>query len=198
MVRLRNLALATLLLVCLSVYLFYSNAFTDSVVEVVSLRNYSTSVRFRLRNRRPPELPLETTGPSEHLFLTEDADDPKFRVSLEGLTIENGDDAQSENVSSLKKILFWNENSDQKHFGFGFGRAPFVRAGCRVDGCMTTGARDRFRPEELDAVVWHFRSKDRTLPEKRSPHTRYVFWVMESASYLYGDISASTASSTGP
>ncbi|XP_042872471.1 alpha-(1,3)-fucosyltransferase C-like [Penaeus japonicus] len=75
-----------------------------------------------------------------------------------------------------------------KHYGFGFGRAPFVRAGCRVDACLTTGQRHRFPPEEIDALIWHFRSDDKSLPEKRFPHARYVFWVLESASYLY-DIS---------
>nr|XP_045620426.1 alpha-(1,3)-fucosyltransferase C-like isoform X2 [Procambarus clarkii] len=88
----------------------------------------------------------------------------------------------------LKKILFWNEAYSNKHFGFGFGREPFLRAGCRVNTCMTTGDRSRFPLNEIDALLWHFRSNDRSLPRVRSPHTRYVFWMMESASHLYGRI----------
>ncbi|XP_037783859.1 alpha-(1,3)-fucosyltransferase C-like isoform X1 [Penaeus monodon] len=99
-----------------------------------------------------------------------------------------------ENVSSdadgppLKRILFWNDAYSNKDFGFGFGREPFIRAGCRVNTCLTTGKRDRFPLKELDAVIWHFRANDKSLPAERSPHTRYVFWMMESASHLFGDI----------
>ncbi|XP_066953047.1 alpha-(1,3)-fucosyltransferase C-like isoform X1 [Macrobrachium rosenbergii] len=75
-----------------------------------------------------------------------------------------------------------------KDFGLGYGREPFILARCPVNTCFTTGDRNRFKPEELDAVLWHFRANDRSLPSVRSPHTRYVFWVMESASYLYGNI----------
>ncbi|XP_068213476.1 alpha-(1,3)-fucosyltransferase C-like [Palaemon carinicauda] len=90
----------------------------------------------------------------------------------------------------LKKILFWNDSYGSKYFGLGYGREPFIRAKCPVNTCFTTSDRNRFKPEETDAVLWHFRAKDRTLPSKRSPHTRYVFWLMESASYLYGNINA--------
>ncbi|XP_071535700.1 alpha-(1,3)-fucosyltransferase C-like isoform X2 [Panulirus ornatus] len=92
------------------------------------------------------------------------------------------------NNPPLKKILYWNDNYGNKHFGFGFGREPFLRAGCRVNTCMTTGSRTRFPAEEIDAIIWHFRSKDKSLPDKRSPHTRYVFWMMESASHLFGNL----------
>ncbi|XP_069165577.1 alpha-(1,3)-fucosyltransferase C isoform X2 [Procambarus clarkii] len=88
----------------------------------------------------------------------------------------------------LKKILFWNEVFDLKHFWFGFGREPFLRAGCRVNTCMTTGDRSRFPHEEIDALLWHFRSDDKSLPTQRSPHTRYVFWLMESPAHLFARI----------
>ncbi|XP_047470885.1 alpha-(1,3)-fucosyltransferase C-like isoform X1 [Penaeus chinensis] len=204
MIRLRNLLLPLLLLVCLLIYLLYTNTLNGRLVQVDLLKNFSTSVKDRLRHRtkqdkpldfpislwRPSEQPANTTFPSDQLFPTEDADDPKFKVPPADLFKENGDAANSEkDVSSLKKILFWNDDYHNKHFGFGFGHAPFVRAGCRVDGCLTTGERGRFLPEELDAVVWHFRSDDKSLPGRRSPHTRYVFWLLESPPHLYGDIS---------
>ncbi|XP_045620495.2 alpha-(1,3)-fucosyltransferase C isoform X1 [Procambarus clarkii] len=88
----------------------------------------------------------------------------------------------------LKKILFWNSAYDNMHYGFGFGREPFLRAGCPVNTCMTTSNRSRFPLKDIDALMWHFRANDRSLPATRSPHTRYVFWVMESASYLFGEL----------
>ncbi|XP_064093660.1 alpha-(1,3)-fucosyltransferase C-like isoform X2 [Macrobrachium nipponense] len=99
-----------------------------------------------------------------------------------------GPGSEDVNNTSLKKILFWNEAYGSKDFGLGYGREPFIRAKCPVNTCFTTGNRSRFKHEELDAILWHFRSNDRSLPSVRSPHTRYVFWVMESASYLYGNI----------
>lgn len=93
-----------------------------------------------------------------------------------------------DDTSHLKKILFWNDDYYNKHFGFGFGHEPFLIAGCRVNTCTTTGDRTRYSLEEVDAVIWHFRANDRSLPDYRSPHTRYVLWLMESPSYLYGDL----------
>ncbi|XP_071524410.1 alpha-(1,3)-fucosyltransferase C-like [Panulirus ornatus] len=74
------------------------------------------------------------------------------------------------------------------HYGFGLGRQPFVRAGCRVNTCLTTAVRNRYPLDQLDALVWHFRAKDKTLPDHRWPHTRYVFWMMESPQHLFGDL----------
>ncbi|XP_042872431.1 alpha-(1,3)-fucosyltransferase C-like isoform X2 [Penaeus japonicus] len=88
----------------------------------------------------------------------------------------------------LKKILFWNDAYGSRHFGFGYGREPFIRAGCRVNTCTTTSNRGKYPLKDLDAVIWHFRANDKSLPAERSPHTRYIFWMMESASYLFGDI----------
>lgn len=92
------------------------------------------------------------------------------------------------NDTHLKKILFWNDDYVNKHFEFGFGREPFLLGGCRVNTCVTTGDRNRYPIEEVDAVIWHLRSHDRSLPKKRSPHTRYVFWFLESPSYMFGNL----------
>nr|XP_045619552.1 alpha-(1,3)-fucosyltransferase C-like isoform X1 [Procambarus clarkii] len=86
----------------------------------------------------------------------------------------------------LKKILFWNSVFGDKSFYFGFGREPFLRAGCRVNTCMTTADRSMFPHQEIDAIVWHFRSQDKSLPKQRSPHTRYVFWLLESPCLMFG------------
>ena len=55
----------------------------------------------------------------------------------------------------------------KKHFGFGYGREPFVLAGCRVNTCIATADRDRYPISEVDAVLWHLRSDDKSLPKKR-------------------------------
>ncbi|KAK3879316.1 hypothetical protein Pcinc_016101 [Petrolisthes cinctipes] len=92
------------------------------------------------------------------------------------------------NGPPLKKILFWNDAYSKKHFGFGYGREPFLRAKCPVNTCYTTSNRSLFPLNEIDAVVWHWRSQDRSFPKKRWPHTRYVFWMVESASYMVWNI----------
>ncbi|XP_037791069.1 glycoprotein 3-alpha-L-fucosyltransferase A-like [Penaeus monodon] len=85
----------------------------------------------------------------------------------------------------LKKILFWNKLKKSSYYGFGPGREPFVRAGCRVNACTVTRNRSLFTHDQLDAVVWHARSKDLSLPSKRSPHTRFVFMMMEPPGHMH-------------
>ncbi|XP_064093767.1 alpha-(1,3)-fucosyltransferase C-like isoform X2 [Macrobrachium nipponense] len=86
--------------------------------------------------------------------------------------------------SRMKKVWVFGNYS----FYFGFGREPFVKAKCRVNSCFTTSDRSLFSLEEVDAVVWHSRSDDQSLPSKRSPHTRYVFWSWESAHYMFDNL----------
>uniref|UniRef100_A0A2P2HYD0 Fucosyltransferase n=2 Tax=Hirondellea gigas TaxID=1518452 RepID=A0A2P2HYD0_9CRUS len=88
----------------------------------------------------------------------------------------------------LKKILFWNDAYGDKNFFFGSGQEPFLKANCRVNSCYATGNRTLFHTDELDAVIWHLRANDKSFPRKRSPHTFYVFWMIESASYTYGNV----------
>ncbi|XP_068213041.1 uncharacterized protein [Palaemon carinicauda] len=89
----------------------------------------------------------------------------------------------------FKKILFWNDAFGNKSFYIGFGQEPFVKAKCRISNCFTTGNRSLFAPEELDALIWHVRSEDKSFPPKRSPHTKYVFWTMESPLHVFTDLS---------
>ncbi|KAK8732032.1 hypothetical protein OTU49_007147 [Cherax quadricarinatus] len=137
-----------------------------------------------LRAVPPPTLP----GDSNLSY----ADDRSLKITKRPVDLYREIPADKDNIDPnnppLKKILFWNDAYSGMHYGFGFGREPFLRAGCRVNTCMTTSNRSRFPIKEIDALMWHFRSNDRSLPNTRSPHTRYVFWMMESASYLYGNL----------
>jgi hypothetical protein len=58
----------------------------------------------------------------------------------------------------FKKILFWNEAYGGKSYDIGVGRDVFRRAGCSVWQCESTDDRKVFKPEELDAIVFHQRS----------------------------------------
>ncbi|ROT85440.1 hypothetical protein C7M84_014043 [Penaeus vannamei] len=95
----------------------------------------------------------------------EDEADSKFDIAKKIFLPENV--SRDVDGPPLKKILFWNDAYSNKDFGFGFGREPFIRAGCRVNTCLTTGKRDRFPLKELDAVIWHFRANDKSLPAER-------------------------------
>ncbi|XP_042232481.1 alpha-(1,3)-fucosyltransferase C-like [Homarus americanus] len=155
---------------------------------MVTARQPSSSETITSKDINSVHLPLQPGDshlPYEELNLKQIKQSP---VDLFKETPETNDALNTNNNPQLKKILFWNDGYSNKHFGFGFGREPFLRAGCRVNTCFTTGDRSRFPLEEIDALVWHFRSNDKSLPTVRSPHTRYVFWMMESASYLYGNI----------
>ncbi|XP_069169703.1 uncharacterized protein [Procambarus clarkii] len=88
----------------------------------------------------------------------------------------------------LKKILFWNEVWGKRNFYFGFGREPFVRAGCRVSTCTTTADRTAFPLRDVDAILWHIPSRDMTFPGERWRHTRYVFWMLESPANMHRTI----------
>ncbi|XP_063887950.1 alpha-(1,3)-fucosyltransferase C-like [Scylla paramamosain] len=88
----------------------------------------------------------------------------------------------------IKTILVWTFGYGGTTMGFGEGQAPFKTAGCEVDACLITGNRTLVPLDAFDAIMFHFRSlKADNLPDKRSPHQRWVFWEMESASYVYQD-----------
>ncbi|XP_045106343.1 alpha-(1,3)-fucosyltransferase C-like [Portunus trituberculatus] len=88
----------------------------------------------------------------------------------------------------MKTILVWTYGYGGKTMGFGEGQAPFKTAGCEVDSCYLTKNKTMVPLDAFDATLFHFRSlKADNLPNKRSPHQRWVFWEMESASYVYQD-----------
>ncbi|XP_047471251.1 alpha-(1,3)-fucosyltransferase C-like [Penaeus chinensis] len=131
-------------------------------------------------------------APGDSHLPYEDENAPKFPKFPKELWAEPGGTPEEERPGyagpPLKKILFWNDAYGNRHYGFGYGREPFIRAGCRINTCTTTANRAKYPLTKLDAVIWHFRSNDKSLPAERSPHTRYIFWMMESASYLFGDL----------
>ncbi|XP_068213043.1 alpha-(1,3)-fucosyltransferase C-like [Palaemon carinicauda] len=89
---------------------------------------------------------------------------------------------------TLKKIVFWNDYFNDKTFAFGLGQEPFIKAKCRINTCFTTADRTKFPVEEIDALIWHSRGADLSLPSKRSPHTRYIFWLLESPMHVGVDL----------
>nr|XP_027206514.1 glycoprotein 3-alpha-L-fucosyltransferase A-like [Penaeus vannamei] len=73
----------------------------------------------------------------------------------------------------LKKILLWNDFYGKLDYGFGTGRGPFQAAGCRVDACVVIIDRNLFPLEELDALVWHTRSRDVSMPARSGEFSPY-------------------------
>ncbi|KAK3872913.1 hypothetical protein Pcinc_022043 [Petrolisthes cinctipes] len=113
-------------------------------------------------------------------------DDTPVTIPGDGTNIYVETQPQADTTNPpLKKILFWNDFFGDQSYGFGFGREPFIRGECRVNTCFTTANRTRFPLHQLDAVIWHVRSKDRSLPKERWPHTRYIFYTLESPPHVY-------------
>ncbi|XP_068213477.1 alpha-(1,3)-fucosyltransferase C-like [Palaemon carinicauda] len=132
-------------------------------------------------------LPLRGIGDSFLPF--DELNATHFDTAPNNVTVEssvkNFSEAGENGKVPLKKIVFWNEVFGNKHFYFGFGRDPFIEAKCRVNTCFATGNRTLFPLEEIDALIWHARSDDKSLPPQRSPHTRYVLWILESPAHMY-------------
>ena len=58
--------------------------------------------------------------------------------------------------------------------------------------CFATDDRNLMKHEDFDAILFHQRSLDFTDipdPKKRKASQRYIHYIMESAQYLYMDIS---------
>ncbi|KAI9559150.1 hypothetical protein GHT06_015939 [Daphnia sinensis] len=89
----------------------------------------------------------------------------------------------SEKKPKFKRIVFWNEAYGNKEYGVGFGRDALRKFGCPVWQCETTDNRTDIHTS--DAIVFHLRSWTKSdLPERRSPHQRYVyFWSIESPAW---------------
>lgn len=142
-----------------------------------------------------PPAPPTPTAPADPYEKNENPTLPYLNPVLEQLEGTPGGiwndvpvNTTDENGKKLKILLFWNEAYGQKHFSLGYGREPFIRAGCRVNTCLATADRERYPLSEVDAIMWHLRSNDKSLPKKRYPHTRYIFWMMESASYPFANM----------
>ncbi|XP_040574510.1 alpha-(1,3)-fucosyltransferase C [Lepeophtheirus salmonis] len=94
------------------------------------------------------------------------------------------------NEKDLKIILAWNEAYGSKKYDIGFGREPFYKYKCPETRCYMTDQRDYKNVEDFDAIIFHQRSfKWSDIPKKRKNHQRYIHWLVESAQYIYMDIS---------
>ncbi len=81
--------------------------------------------------------------------------------------------------SGAKTILYWTPYYDSLNFTIGFGRDPFVKAGCKVTNCILTA--DRNRTKQSDALIFHaYQVNLQDLPQERSPHQRFVFLLYET------------------
>ncbi len=69
-------------------------------------------------------------------------------------------------------------------FRLGIGRNAFRKWGCPVWQCETS--TDRTNVHDYDAVIFHMRGSwnPNDLPQRRSSHQRYVFWILESAGWI--------------
>ncbi|XP_047739532.1 alpha-(1,3)-fucosyltransferase C [Hyalella azteca] len=117
----------------------------------------------------------------------ETGEKPVDQISKINGPLEKGD-FLGPKFKNFKKILYWNEVFGAKDFWLGLGQEPFIEAGCRVTECYATHDRRLLPAERADAIMWHLRSNDKSLPEVRSPHTFYIFWMLESAQYTYADL----------
>nr|CAD7454069.1 unnamed protein product [Timema tahoe] len=88
----------------------------------------------------------------------------------------------------LKTILLWNQFFSTKHFGYGIGQDPFLKAQCPVHTCNISDRADGplyAGVEHFDAILFHMIDKSiielqQDMPDKRSAHQRYIFFLQES------------------
>lgn len=120
---------------------------------------------------------------------------PRRTLSQSSALIVNGGDGTSnvgqtvletKNPPPLKKIVFWNSlrSRFKKNFGLGTGRGAFLKLGCSVNTCTVISKKEISSYDEVDAVVWHQRSRDTSFPPRRSPHTRYIFMLAEPPGHV--------------
>ena len=78
-----------------------------------------------------------------------------------------------------KIVLYWTKYFEIDDLTFGFGREPFIKAGCHVDNCVAT--KDRSLVNKSAAIMFHSQAyKEGDLPVYRQPHQRYVFMLYET------------------
>ena len=83
--------------------------------------------------------------------------------------------------SNTKIILFWNLFYNQTDMSFGFGKSPFVKAGCKTSNCFATNDRHLFN--QSDGIIIHAGNYEESdLPKHRFPHQRFIFFSQDSLS----------------
>ena len=103
-----------------------------------------------------------------------------FAKTFPGSFDQNADDEDVATEGNPPKVvLYWTKYYEAADFGFGLGRKPFIRAGCKVTNCIATN--DRSMLDKSDAILFHggqFNYSD--IPDHRLPHQRYVFVLYET------------------
>eukprot|EP00095_Tigriopus_kingsejongensis_P008950 maker-scaffold199_size265817-snap-gene-1.57 protein:Tk08950 transcript:maker-scaffold199_size265817-snap-gene-1.57-mRNA-1 annotation:"hypothetical protein DAPPUDRAFT_60476" len=96
----------------------------------------------------------------------------------------------SENKSSpvkLKTILFYTDAYGMYDYFVGaVGREAFQVQGCPDEPCFITSNRSLVPMDQFDALIFHPRANSfrmSAMPPKRSPHQRYIMWIIESGCY---------------
>nr|CAH0099095.1 unnamed protein product [Daphnia galeata] len=143
-------------------------------VEPSSFNNYTASPE-RIENQETTRQPLTTKHSS------------KFKFSHEHYQVvaKYEQDRLTDANAPFKRILFWNDFLGIPDFRLGVGRDAFSKYGCPVWQCETS--TNRSDVHEYDAVIIHmsgdsFNPED--LPTRRIPQQRYVFWSLESPSWI--------------
>ena len=88
-------------------------------------------------------------------------------------------DAADATAAEPKILLYWTKYYNQTDFTFGFGREPFIEAGCKVTNCFATA--DRSYLAKSEGVIFHagqYNSSD--LPATRSANQKFIFLLFET------------------
>ena len=82
-------------------------------------------------------------------------------------------------MSDPKIVLYWNTFYNQTDMTFGFGRQPFIDAGCPISNCIATNDRSLFN--QSDGVIIHAGDYlEQDLPTDRLPHQRFIMLLFET------------------
>ncbi|CAL4076614.1 unnamed protein product [Meganyctiphanes norvegica] len=125
------------------------------------------------------------SGSQQHENFNESFIDPMLIEGIPpGFKIPQTELTQEE--TKLKKILVWNSAYGSKALDVGFGHRVFKLAGCEENRCMMTPNRNLTAVQDFDAILFHFRGlTPKNLPHIRSPFQRWIFWEIESSSYVF-------------
>ncbi|KAK8738856.1 hypothetical protein OTU49_003707 [Cherax quadricarinatus] len=164
--------LRKVLALCVTLAIFcYWKFRPDPFISPSVLHALQYQLRHQMEKRDNFTIPLEDQLTKEMMMPLEFAKEPHL-------------DPRQASDTNLKKILMWNEFYGMTHMEVGLGQEPFIRAGCPINTCWLSANRSLFKYTELDAVIWYAGSSDTSFPEYRSPHTRYIFFLLEPPGIL--------------
>ncbi|XP_063220599.1 alpha-(1,3)-fucosyltransferase C-like [Bacillus rossius redtenbacheri] len=88
------------------------------------------------------------------------------------------------NKENQKTILFWNSFYSLKHFMFGVGHNPFIKANRPISNCIIVDRADGDLPipvEDFDVIVFHINGVSTLeLPKQRKINQWYIYFNLES------------------